>query len=118
MSNLSLVGLTSHPDSVPDQMQRRLETDPIHGRHENRLRTTRKAGESLLEVAPSSAMPAYKLYCLDDQGHIKSRIEFVGDNDEAAIAHVRQHHFDSACEIWDLGRLVARMPRIGPSSGR
>jgi hypothetical protein len=76
-----------------------------------------KAGQPLLEVAPSSAMTAYKLYCLDDQGHITSRIEFVGDCDEAAIAHVRQHHFDSACEIWDLARLVVRMPRNGPSSG-
>ncbi|WP_010163030.1 hypothetical protein [Sphingomonas sp. PAMC 26617] len=60
-------------------------------------------------------MAAYKLYCLDDQGHITSRIEFVGDGDEAAIAHVRQHQFSSACEIWELGRLVARMPK-GSSS--
>jgi hypothetical protein len=59
-------------------------------------------------------MSAYKLYCLDDQGHITSRIEFVGDGDEAAIAHVQQHKFNSAWEIWDLGRLVARMPRNGP----
>lgn len=59
-------------------------------------------------------MTAYKLYCLDDQGHIRSRIDFVGDTDEAAIAHVHQHHFDSAYEIWDLGRIVARMPRTGP----
>ncbi|WP_277967655.1 hypothetical protein [Sphingomonas echinoides] len=59
-------------------------------------------------------MAAYKLYCLDDQGRITSRIEFVGDSDEAAITHVRQHHFNSDCEIWDLGRLVAKIARSSP----
>lgn len=73
-----------------------------------------KAGEPLPEGAPFSAMAAYKLYCLDNQGHITSRIDFAGDCDGAAIAHVRQHNFDSGWEIWVLGRLVAKNGKEGP----
>lgn len=59
-------------------------------------------------------MANYKLYCLDDRGHITSRLDFTGDSDEAAIAHVQKHHFQSDCEIWQLGRMVARVLKSRP----
>lgn len=59
-------------------------------------------------------MVYYNLYFIDVDGHITGRLDFCGEDDDAAIAHVQQHHCASECEIWQSGRIVAKVPRIGP----
>ena len=58
-------------------------------------------------------MPYYRLYCVDGNGRITGRTEFDAMNDAAAIQYARDHHPDSDCEIWELGRKVAFVPSIG-----
>lgn len=57
-------------------------------------------------------MPLFRLYCLDNTQHITRREDFDAADDQAAVAYAEATHPDSNCEIWELGRLVAR---IAPS---
>ena len=51
----------------------------------------------------------YRYYCLDSTGHLHSAQWFKADSDEAAVAQVEIMHPDSLCEIWQGGRLVAKL---------
>ena len=52
-------------------------------------------------------MASYRLFCLDDGGHICHRQDFDAEGDEAAIEFARAAFPDDTCEIWELGRKVA-----------
>lgn len=56
-------------------------------------------------------MADYNLYCLDEEGHINSRLDFTSQSDDSALAHIQQHYFGSDCEIWQSGRIVAKVPK-------
>jgi len=59
---------------------------------------------------------SYRLFCLDDGGHINHRHDFDADDDEAAVAFARTAFPDSTCEIWELGRKVALIPALKNAS--
>ncbi|WP_046348129.1 hypothetical protein [Sphingomonas changbaiensis] len=52
-------------------------------------------------------MAGYRLFCLDEGGHISDRRDFDADDDDAAIAFARATYAHSNCELWELGRRVA-----------
>jgi hypothetical protein len=49
----------------------------------------------------------YRVYCLDDDGHLHEPEWFHADSDEDAIAHVTTKRPHATCEIWHGRRLVA-----------
>jgi hypothetical protein len=53
------------------------------------------------------ALAGYRLFCLDDGGHIVDRRDFDAEDDEAAIAAARADCPHSRSELWELGRRVA-----------
>lgn len=55
-------------------------------------------------------MAGYRLYCLDGRGHIQQREDFDAADDDAAIGYAQRTFPESLCELWELGRLVARLP--------
>lgn len=61
-------------------------------------------------------MASYRLFCLDDGGHICHRHDFDADGDDAAIDLARANFPDTICEIWELGRRVAVIPALRNAS--
>ena len=59
-------------------------------------------------------MRDYRMYCLDRDRRITQRHDFAAEDDAAAIQHTRDSHPDVDCEIWELGRKIALVPRDGP----
>ncbi|MFL6793958.1 MAG: response regulator transcription factor, partial [Sphingomicrobium sp.] len=59
-------------------------------------------------------MTHYRLYSVDGLGKIEAAewIEASADEDAIMIARARRQLLD--CELWDHGRLVARLPKEGP----
>ena len=57
-------------------------------------------------------MAGYRLFCLDEGGHIVDRHDFDAEDDAAAIALAQATWSDTDCEIWELGRRVATIPAL------
>ena len=56
-------------------------------------------------------MPEYRLYCLDEKRRILDRHDFeAADDDEALAIASKREHPHLACEVWELGRLIATLP--------
>ena len=55
-------------------------------------------------------MPEYKLYRLDRNGRIASRVEFEAADDRQAIVEARARVADTASELWCDTRKVATLP--------
>jgi hypothetical protein len=55
-------------------------------------------------------MAGYRLFCLDEGGHIVDRVDFDAPDDDAAIAVARTTYAHHSCELWELGRRVALIP--------
>ena len=55
-------------------------------------------------------MPDYRLYCLGGTGHIETAHEIIAGNDEDAIMIARAKKLTVKCELWERGRLVAKIP--------
>lgn len=55
-------------------------------------------------------MPEYKLYRLDRNGRIASRVEFEAADDREAIIGARARVPDTASELWCNTRKVAVLP--------
>jgi len=51
----------------------------------------------------------YRYYCLDRTGRLYGAEWFNAENDVEAIALVEEQHPDGLCEIWEGGRLVAKL---------
>ena len=59
-------------------------------------------------------MAAYRVYCLDSEGHIGLADWIEADGDEAAIAAARKLRPGATkCEIWLKTRLVAKINDLG-----
>lgn len=58
-------------------------------------------------------MPEYRLYCLNDHGGFTRSLEIEAKSDEDALAQAREMKLDVACELWNRGRLVAKLPPTG-----
>jgi hypothetical protein len=65
--------------------------------------TTRHAG--------ALTMTEYRLYRVDEEGHIQGAPVIVScEDDEAAIAEAKQYVDGVAIEVWDRARRVAILP--------
>jgi hypothetical protein len=51
----------------------------------------------------------YKLYCIDGANKIASADWIEADDDEAAIAQVKDQRDGYKCEVWQGPRLVTRI---------
>jgi hypothetical protein len=54
-------------------------------------------------------MPEYRLYCLNDQGHITRSHEIVAKDDTDAMAKAKASKLRVECELWQRGRLVGKV---------
>jgi hypothetical protein len=60
------------------------------------------------------AMPDYRIYVLDKDGHIKKPPEhIVCPEDAAAIERAREHLGGQSIEVWDHARFVTRLEPVG-----
>jgi hypothetical protein len=51
-------------------------------------------------------LPEYRVYFLDAQNHITSRLEINAPDDAAVLEDIRLQHPAAPYEIWELARLV------------
>ena len=61
-------------------------------------------------------MAGYRLYGLDGVDKVASGEWFEADDDDDAIMAAKQKMDGHDCELWQGRRLVARLPRQGPSA--
>ena len=54
-------------------------------------------------------MPDYRLYCLDGAGKITKVHEIPAATDEQALAIAKDLKLPTECELWDKGRMVAKL---------
>jgi hypothetical protein len=54
-------------------------------------------------------MSSYRLYFVNDQGHIARAQAFEAASDEAALAFAEEIAFGERAELWDRGRMVAQL---------
>lgn len=55
-------------------------------------------------------MPEYRLYCLNEDGRFTKSHEIRATGDDQALAKSREMKLPVACELWNGGRLVAKLP--------
>jgi hypothetical protein len=55
---------------------------------------------------------SYRLFCLDEGGHICHRHDFDADSDDDAIEFARATFPENTCEIWELGRKIMVSPAL------
>ena len=53
-------------------------------------------------------MPGYRLYFLDHANHISRALELDCEDDEGAMAMMRQHANGEIIELWDRARRIIR----------
>ena len=58
-------------------------------------------------------MPEYRLYCLNDQGKITKSHEIHASSDNEAVAQAKAMNLPDTCELWDHGRMVAKIDGNG-----
>jgi hypothetical protein len=51
----------------------------------------------------------YRIYCLDGANKVASAEWIEAEDDDDAIALVRERHDGYKCEVWDRKRLVTRL---------
>jgi len=60
--------------------------------------------------SPGGAMATYRIYCLDNAGHIRLADWLESSTDDDAIAQARKLRPDAQkCELWFKDRLIARI---------
>jgi len=52
-------------------------------------------------------MPEFRVFFLDEAGHITSKVEFVADDDTAAIQQVIEQYPHEKIELWSGAVLLA-----------
>jgi hypothetical protein len=61
-------------------------------------------------------MAQYRLYCLNDRGGFSSSHDIEAADDSQALAKAKAMEIAGHCELWDHGRMVAKLePRNQPS---
>ena len=59
-------------------------------------------------------MPEYRLYCLNERGGFTSSHEIEAADDADALAKAKAMKLPVKCELWEHGRMVAKLdPRPG-----
>jgi len=58
-------------------------------------------------------MSGYKIYILDEKGHITLSYNFQGPDDLSALEESKKHSNNSAIEVWSGSRLVACIEQVG-----
>ncbi len=61
-------------------------------------------------------MPEYRLYCLNDTGRITKSHEITASSDREAVAKAEAMKLPHNCELWDHGRIVAKLNANGQST--
>ena len=61
-------------------------------------------------------MHDYKIYILDQTGHIILAYDFEGPDDLSALDESKKHSDKSSVEIWQQSRLVARIGQGGEAA--
>jgi hypothetical protein len=56
-------------------------------------------------------MNLYRLYFLDDEDHIRHRVDFHCNSDDQAIEAVAAHVDGRAMELWEVDRFIRRFPK-------
>jgi len=56
----------------------------------------------------------YRLYCLGDDGRFTRAYEIEAMSDDEALALARVKKLGVKCELWERGRLVAKLPATLP----
>jgi len=59
-------------------------------------------------------MPAYRLFHLDDAGHIVDSEAMAAETDEDAVSYVINRALPRQCELWQGDRLVLKYPLPSP----
>jgi hypothetical protein len=54
-------------------------------------------------------MPEYRLYCIGGDGHFEKSHEIVADDDDDALTKARALKLPVKCELWERGRMVAKI---------
>jgi hypothetical protein len=54
----------------------------------------------------------YRLYFMNDKGHITDAVELLCDDDEKALDTAEQYRDGRDLELWQLGRCVKKIPRL------
>jgi len=54
-------------------------------------------------------MAEYRLYCLNEAGKFTKALDIDARNDEAAIDRARELKLQVECELWERGRMVAKL---------
>jgi len=57
-------------------------------------------------------MHDYKLYYLDNAGHIVQAVALNADDDEAAVAEAESRRDQRRMELWSRARLVRELPAL------
>jgi hypothetical protein len=57
-------------------------------------------------------MHDYKLYYLDEAGHIVQAVVLNADDDEAAVAEAESRRDQRRMELWRRARLVRELPAL------
>lgn len=55
-------------------------------------------------------MAGYRLYFLDDTGHIRDADEWESEHDDHALAEAETRHDGRAMELWSGARVVSKLP--------
>jgi hypothetical protein len=56
-------------------------------------------------------MAGYRLFFLDDEGHINRAAEFECDGDAEAMLHAEDQWDEAPMELWSGPRMLHRFPR-------
>jgi hypothetical protein len=51
----------------------------------------------------------YRLYCLNDAGKFSKALDIDAGSDEDAIEYARELKLSVKCELWERGRMVAKL---------
>jgi len=61
-------------------------------------------------------MPGYRLYWMNELGHIEQVGDFDADSDQAAISAVERSRGHAALELWCGTRKVKHLDALSPTS--
>jgi len=76
------------------------------------------AGLAAADIRPRTAMPEYRAYIIDHDGHIKSFEPLVCADDVAAIANAKRLVDGHDVEVWQGARKVTTLAHKSDTSSR
>ena len=67
-------------------------------------------------VLRGARVVGYRLYVMNNAGHIREAAEFECADDRAALDYVADHLDGRAVELWNGARLVAKVSQVDPKA--